>query len=150
MTRVRGSRPRSCRDPMSTAPASGNASPPTIFNSVVLPLPFSPSSAAISPCATENDTSRRTSTAGAVRLSKRRRGGHVFAIPCTTIRGAPRDSSLIASAIRRTNRVRLAPQAEVGDQLAVALEIFVLEVHQQAPALADLHEQTAAAVMVLL
>src|ERR1700723_2790645 len=44
----------------------------------------------------------------------------------------------------------LAAQAEVGDELAVALEVFVLEIAQKAPALSDLHEQAAAAVMILL
>ena len=46
--------------------------------------------------------------------------------------------------------IRLAAQAEVGDELAVALEIFVLKIAQQAPALSDLHQQAAAAVVVLL
>ena len=44
----------------------------------------------------------------------------------------------------------LAAQAEVGDEFAVALEIFVLQITQKAPALTDLHEQTAAAVVILL
>src|SRR5271165_2345355 len=44
----------------------------------------------------------------------------------------------------------LAAQAEVGDQFAVALEIFALQVTEQTPALADLHEQAAAAVVILL
>jgi len=36
------------------------------------------------------------------------------------------------------------------DELAVALDIFALEIAQKAPALSDLHEQAAAAVVVLL
>jgi hypothetical protein len=43
---------------------------------------------------------------------------------------------------------RLAAQTEVGDELA-ALEVLVGQVGAQAPALADLYEQAAAAVMML-
>ena len=45
---------------------------------------------------------------------------------------------------------RRQPKAEVADQLAVAVEVFVLKVGQQTAALPDLHEQAATAVMILL
>src|SRR5665213_212297 len=45
---------------------------------------------------------------------------------------------------------RLLAQAELADELAVALEVLVLQVDEQAPALTDLHQQAAAAVVVLL
>src|SRR5438045_122541 len=44
----------------------------------------------------------------------------------------------------------LAPQAELADQRAVALEIVLLEVVQEAAAAADEHQQAAARVMVVL
>jgi hypothetical protein len=47
-------------------------------------------------------------------------------------------------------RLELPAQAEVGDELAVAVEIFVLKIAQKAPALTDLHQQAAAAVVILL
>ena len=43
----------------------------------------------------------------------------------------------------------LAAQAEVGHYLAVAVEVRALEVAQEAPALADQHEEAAARVVVL-
>ena len=44
---------------------------------------------------------------------------------------------------------RLAAQAEGGDQLAVAIDVLVAEVVEQAPALAHHHQQTPARVVVL-
>ena len=44
----------------------------------------------------------------------------------------------------------LLAQAELADQRAVALEVVLLQVVQQAAALADEHEQPAARVVILL
>src|SRR5213592_1919265 len=45
---------------------------------------------------------------------------------------------------------RLPAQAELANQRAVALEVLLLQVVEQAPALADQHEQAAARMVVLL
>src|ERR1035441_9411294 len=50
---------------------------------------------------------------------------------------------------RRGEAAGLAAQSEVGDQLAVAIEVFLREVTQQPAPLADLHQQAAPAVMIL-
>ena len=49
-----------------------------------------------------------------------------------------------------TTAMALAAQAELADQRAVALEILLLEVVQEAPAAADEHQQAAARVVVVL
>src|SRR5271156_6354383 len=44
----------------------------------------------------------------------------------------------------------LAAQTEIGDEFAIPLQIFFLQVPEQTPALTDLDEQAAAAVVILL
>ena len=56
---------RACRLPSITiAPASGAMAPPSTFNSVDLPAPFSPTSPTTSPPATERSTSRSATAPG--------------------------------------------------------------------------------------
>ena len=51
------------RAPSCIVPAVGATSPPTIFDSVLLPAPFSPVSASASPGASVSDTSASTGSA---------------------------------------------------------------------------------------
>src|ERR1700686_3857450 len=94
---------------------------------------------------TDSGTDTPSSCSCSVRLLFRKRG---------RVRrketGGPRVGGPPAWWTYRREARDLAAQAEIGDELAVALDVLAGEVGEQAPALTDLHEQAAAAVMVLL